>query len=66
MIIGRPPYEDKNPYNIYKKIISTEVIYPNEMPEIARDLINRLLIKEHNKRLTEDGIKRHEFFRSIN
>ncbi|CAG9319476.1 unnamed protein product [Blepharisma stoltei] len=66
MLVGRPPFEEKNPYNIYKKIISSEVAYPENLDEAAHDLISKLLMKDPKKRISEEAIKRHAFFRGIN
>ncbi|KAL0601729.1 LOW QUALITY PROTEIN: Ribosomal protein S6 kinase alpha-5 [Plecturocebus cupreus] len=55
----------------YRRILKSEPPYPQEMSALAKDLIQRLLMKDPKKRLgcgprDADEIKEHLFFQKIN
>lgn len=69
MICGHPPFYDKSTDEIYKRILNEKVYFPEDMPEVAKDLLIRLLAKEREKRLGHNGIEEisnHPFFKSVN
>ena len=66
MLTGDPPFKDSNPYLIYKKVLECHVDYNSLIDPAAWDLISRLLVKDPFQRITEEGIKSHEFFQGIN
>lgn len=68
MICGSPPFYDKNTNEIYRRILSDEVYFPDDVSPIARDLLEKLLTKERETRLGSNGIEEilsHPFFGSI-
>jgi serine/threonine protein kinase len=76
MMIGIPPFYDKNREKMFYKIKSKTARYPDQdahgfsISEEAQDLINRLLEKDMSKRLGSQQdvteILSHPFFEGIN
>lgn len=69
MIAGRPPFKGANEYQTFQKIIKREFEYPEDFPPDARDLVDRLLVLDPEKRLGFQGgveeIKKHAFFSEV-
>eukprot|EP00163_Fabomonas_tropica_P003198 TRINITY_DN1267_c0_g3_i2.p1 TRINITY_DN1267_c0_g3~~TRINITY_DN1267_c0_g3_i2.p1 ORF type:complete len:855 (-),score=181.86 TRINITY_DN1267_c0_g3_i2:72-2636(-) len=73
LFAGRTPYWAETQDEILTAIVQFEREYPASMPEVARDLVERLLVPEPQERLgamSEAGggyeaLKRHEFFQGI-
>ena len=71
MFFGFKPFLDNNDDNIYNMILNNEIKFPktNIISAEAKDLIQKLLIKEKNERLGFEGgfefIKTHYFFNGI-
>ncbi len=59
-------------YDIFQKVIKLSYTIPEDFPEIAKNLIEKLIVYEPSKRLgvQEQGgfikLKEHEFFENIN
>lgn len=66
LLAGRPPFKAANEYLTFQKITSLQYDFPNGFPEVAKDLVERLLVLEPSRRLSIDQIKNHEFFDGIN
>ncbi|KAH0793429.1 AGC family protein kinase [Histomonas meleagridis] len=66
MITGLPPFFDENTNRLYRSILYNPVNYPQFVSENAKDLIEKLLCKDPNKRIGAiddvNEIKRHPFF----
>ena len=65
LLAGRPPFKAANEYLTFQKITSLQYEFPIGFPEIAKDLVERLLVLDPSRRLTIDHIRNHEFFRGI-
>ncbi|KAL9031100.1 MAG: hypothetical protein Q9196_000835 [Gyalolechia fulgens] len=65
LLAGRPPFKAANEYLTFQKILSLEYEFPKGFPEIAKDLVERLLVLEPSSRLSIEHIKNHQFFESI-
>ena len=65
LLAGRPPFKAKNEYYTFQKIVGLEYTYPDGFPEVAKDLIDRLLVRDPAKRLPVEHIKNHQFFDGI-
>lgn len=65
LLAGRPPFKAGNDYQTFQKIVSLEYEFPPDFPGLARDLVERLLVLEPQKRLTIEHIKSHSFFEGI-
>ncbi|KAI9636336.1 kinase-like domain-containing protein [Dioszegia hungarica] len=65
MLTGLPPYYDENTNEMYRKILSDPLRFPDEMGSEARSLLTQLLNRDPSKRLGVNGaqeIKNHPFF----
>ena len=64
LIIGRPPFQENNAENTYKKIKKSEYSFPENaiISETAKDLIKQILVLDPKKRPTLDQILSHDFF----
>ena len=62
MLCGYLPFEDKNNENLFKKILKCNVDYPKYISNEAKDLLNRILVNDPDKRINIENIKKHPFF----
>ncbi|KAF2733468.1 Pkinase-domain-containing protein [Polyplosphaeria fusca] len=62
LLAGRPPFKAANEYQTFQKIVGLEYTFPDGFPPIAKDLIERLLVLDPQKRLPVEHIKSHQFF----
>ncbi|KAI9193316.1 kinase-like domain-containing protein [Polychytrium aggregatum] len=63
MLVGLPPFYDENVNEMYRKILSDELKFPDDMSSQAKDILRQA------KRLGRNGpeeIKQHPFFANIN
>lgn len=65
LLAGRPPFKAGNEYQTFQKIVALDYEFPRAFPEVARDLVERLLILDPQRRLSIEHIKNHEFFDGI-
>lgn len=68
MLCGQPPFYDPVTNQIYRRVINEKLRIPREVGATARNLLERLLTKEHENRLGFNGIEEimgHPFFREI-
>ena len=76
MYCGQTPFKSGNNYLTFKNIEKMQIIYPDNIniPKNAKDLINKILIKEPEKRLGSGEpntdldiahLKKHPFFKGI-
>lgn len=65
LLAGRPPFKAANEYLTFQKIVALEYEFPMGFPDVARDLVERLLVLDPQMRLTLENVKNHEFFEGI-
>lgn len=65
LLAGRPPFKAANEYLTFQKIVNLEYEFPKGFPPAARDLVERLLVLDPQRRLSIEHIKNHEFFTGI-
>jgi len=71
MLTGLPPFYDENTNEMYRKILSDPLVFPDPriVPPQAQDLLKKLLDRDASTRLGSKGgaeaIKQHEFFDKI-
>ena len=65
LLAGRPPFKAANEYLTFQKITKLEYEFPVGFPEVARDLVERLLVLDPSRRLAIEHIKNHQFFSGI-
>ncbi|KAJ1857594.1 3-phosphoinositide dependent protein kinase-1 [Coemansia sp. RSA 1822] len=68
LLTGRPPFKGSNEYQTFQKVLKLDYTFPPNMPPQARDLVERILALDPEKRLgaTHRGgfkeLKEHPFF----
>ncbi|CCJ30781.1 unnamed protein product [Pneumocystis jirovecii] len=62
LFVGRPPFKASNEYQTFQKIINLKYQFPSNFPPNAKDLCERILILDPQKRLTIEELKSHKFF----
>ena len=65
LLAGRPPFKAANEYLTFQKITDLNYEFPRGFPEVARDLVERLLVLDPQRRLPIEHIKNHQFFEGI-
>ena len=65
LLAGRPPFKAGNEYQTFQKIVALDYDFPRGFPEIAKDLVERLLVLDPQRRLAIEHIKNHQFFDGI-
>jgi 3-phosphoinositide dependent protein kinase-1 len=73
LLAGHPPFKAVNEYQTFQKIINLEYTLPDEIPDVAKDLIKKLLVEDPNHRIGADtpegggyeALKSHPFFEGI-
>lgn len=69
MIFGHPPFSGGSTTDVFHKIVNAEPAFPPNSTKFvsssAIDLLQRLLIKDPAKRITEPEVKSHEFWCGI-
>ncbi|CAN8288516.1 unnamed protein product [Cochlearia groenlandica] len=72
LIVGIPPFNADHPQQIFDNILNRNIPWPSDSEEMsheARDLIDRLLTEDPQRRLGARGaaeVKQHIFFKDIN
>jgi len=66
MLTGLPPFYAGDVQQMYAKIISAKLVIPSTVPADAKSLIEELLVRDPEKRLSDPvKIKGHPFFKGI-
>ena len=65
LLAGRPPFKAGNEYLTFQKIVALDYKFPPGFPEVAKDLVERLLVLDPASRLSIEHVKNHEFFDGI-
>mmetsp|Transcript_27778 Transcript_27778/g.82338 ORF Transcript_27778/g.82338 Transcript_27778/m.82338 type:complete len:382 (-) Transcript_27778:322-1467(-) len=65
MLTGAPPFKSGSEYLTFQKVTDREFSFPDDFPDDARDVIDRLLALEPDERLGAaniEDLKQHAFF----
>ncbi|XP_045766234.1 3-phosphoinositide-dependent protein kinase 1 [Maniola jurtina] len=72
MISGLPPFRASTDFLTFQKILKLDYEFPEGFPADAKDLVEKLIVLDHNKRLgasdqgeTYESIRQHPFFEGI-
>jgi serine/threonine protein kinase len=63
-IFGRPPFQADIEVQLYDNIKNNEVQFPHKIDADLQDLIERLLEKDPEKRITIPEIKKHPWLKN--
>eukprot|EP00796_Vickermania_ingenoplastis_P005832 gene5832-4159_t len=69
MLFGLPPFYSESQSEMYEKILSAPLVFPDEVPlsEEGKDLLTKLLDRDPDTRLQDvEAFKAHPFFHDIN
>ena len=62
MLCGYLPFEDKDNDILFEKILECKLYFPKYVNKMPRDLIEKILVTDPNKRISIEEIKKHPFF----
>ena len=65
LLAGRPPFKAANEYLTFQKIVALDYQFPKGFPEVAKDLVERLLVLDPASRLSIEHIKNHALFEEV-
>jgi serine/threonine protein kinase len=68
MLSGKSPFKAATDYLIFQKIKNLEYTIPQDFPPVGKDIVERLLVSDPEKRLGSgdiQAIKEHAFFEGI-
>ncbi|EPY25978.1 3-phosphoinositide dependent protein kinase-1 [Strigomonas culicis] len=66
MLLGKRPFDAATQYLLIKSILEQEPEYPPDLDPDAKDLIQKLLVKSPEKRISMEDMKKHPFFAVVN
>jgi len=67
MLTGLPPFYTEDEENMYSKIMTADIEYPNYMSAEAIDIISKFLKRDPTQRLqVTNEMKAHAWFKPIN
>lgn len=64
-LFSRAPFVDKNPVNLYQKILECRVDWPEDMSADLKDLLQNLLTADIESRYTSKEIEEHVWFEDL-
>ena len=62
MVCGQLPFEDKCDEIIFQKVLACKIAFRKYVGQLSKDLIKKILVKNPEKRITLEQIKKHEFY----
>ena len=62
MLCGYLPFEDKDNEILFEKILECKLEFPRYISETSKDLIEKILVTDPDKRISIPEIKKHPFF----
>ena len=62
MLCGYLPFEDKDNDALFEKILECKLVFPKYIPKLGKSLIEKILVKNPNRRITIKEIKEHPFY----
>ena len=65
MLVGRPPFVEKNLHEVLRSIVNKELEVPGAVSKEAGDVLKGLLEKDPKKRLRAVGLKKMAFFEGV-
>ena len=62
MLCGYLPFEDKDNDLLFEKILECKLVFPKYISKKAKDLMQKILVTDPDKRITIPEIKQHPFY----
>ncbi|GAA5815869.1 hypothetical protein MFLAVUS_009388 [Mucor flavus] len=66
MVVGRAPFLDKNPVNLYQKILECRVDWSEDISPDLKDLLQNLLTCDLEARYVGEQVMEHRWFDDLN
>ena len=64
MLCGYLPFEDKDNEHLFEKILECKPVFPKFISKNAKDLMEKILVTDPDKRISISEIKKHPFYLS--
>ena len=61
MLCGYLPFEDKDNDILFEKILECNLVFPKFISKMGKNLIQKILVTDPDKRITIPEIKKHPF-----
>ena len=65
MVAGHLPFEHENTAKLYDKILHARYHTPSHLSPMCKDLIARMLTVDPTRRIDEDSIRTHPWYRAV-
>ena len=62
MLCGYLPFEDENNDVLFKQILEGKIDYPEYLSDLSKDLLNKIIETNPEKRIKIEDIKKHPFY----
>ena len=62
MLCGYLPFEDKDNDILFEKILECKLVFPKFISKMGKNLIQKILVTDPDKRITIPEIKKHPFY----
>ena len=59
---GYLPFEDDDNDILFKKILQCKLDYPKHLSRLSKDIMNKILVTDPERRITIEQIKKHNFY----
>lgn len=66
MLTGYTPFYGETHEKTVGRVINDELTFPKFLDENSKDLLSKMLHKDHRKRIVGENIKKHPFFNGLN
>mgnify|MGYP000445186542 CR=1 FL=1 len=65
MASGQTPFQAESTKAVYEKICMCQPVYNRKVPNIVRDLLDKIFVTDPGMRLTFDEMKKHAVFKDF-
>lgn len=65
MLTGYTPFYEESYEKIIGRVINENLTFPKFLDEDSKDLLTRLLHKDHKKRIVGEDVRKHPFFKGL-
>ena len=62
MLCGYLPFEDDNNEILFKQILQAKIDYPEHLSDLSKDMLEKIIVIDPNKRIKIEEIKQHPFY----
>ena len=62
MLCGYLPFEDDDNEVLFKQILKAKIDYPEHLSDLSKDMLEKIIVIDPNKRIKIEEIKQHPFY----